>query len=148
MNIEEIELFTNENICSPNFMEYLKVAKTNKERVETVGATLQNIRTKAGFTQKQISTLLGISVQAYSGYENGKHEPTIETLVKLSYLYEVSVDYLCGKHKDRVDNMPIAIETINDMEHLPERIEEIQIELYEIKEQYKRFQEYAKKQNL
>ena len=32
----------------------------------------------------------------YSRYENGKREPSIDILLKLSKLYSVSVDYLIG----------------------------------------------------
>lgn len=144
MRISEDELFTNETICNQNFMEYLKIAKTNKERTEVIGKTLQSIRTSAGFTQKQVSQLLAVSVQAYSGYENGKHEPTVEALVRLSYLYEVSTDYLCGKQYDIVDSLPIDTNVIDDMQNMNNRIEALQLEIYSIKQEYEHMRGLAK----
>ena len=48
-------------------------------------------------TQRDVADRLGISQPSYIRYENGKSEPTIENLVKLADLFDVSLDYLCGR---------------------------------------------------
>ena len=48
-------------------------------------------------TQKQVATHLGISQPSYIRYENGKSEPSLANLVKLADLFDVSIDYLCGR---------------------------------------------------
>ena len=49
------------------------------------------------YTQRQVAEVLGISQPSYIRYENGKAEPSLENLVKLADLYDVSIDYLCGR---------------------------------------------------
>lgn len=46
--------------------------------------------------QKDISTLLGISQQYYSEYENGKRTIPITHLITLAKYYNTSVDYIIG----------------------------------------------------
>lgn len=48
-------------------------------------------------TQREVASRLGISQPSYVRYENGKAEPTLENLVKLADLFDVSVDYLLGR---------------------------------------------------
>ena len=76
------------------FGEYLKAPMTNSERSAAVGRKMLLCRKKAGLSQSEVCAIIGIAPQTYSGYENGKHEPTLETLVRLAYLYEVSLDVL------------------------------------------------------
>ena len=48
-------------------------------------------------TQRQIAENLGIAQSSYIRYENGSAEPTLESLVKIAELFDVSVDYLLGR---------------------------------------------------
>lgn len=47
-------------------------------------------------TQSQVSKLLNISQTNYSKYELGKINIPIETLKKLSIIFNTSIDYLLG----------------------------------------------------
>ena len=58
---------------------------------------LQELRTKYGYSQKQVAQKLEISPSIVSGYETGERTPSVEILLALSYLYNCSVDYLLGK---------------------------------------------------
>ena len=49
------------------------------------------------FTQREVAQRLGISQPSYIRYENGSAEPTLEHLVKIADLYDVSVDFLLGR---------------------------------------------------
>lgn len=49
------------------------------------------------FTQREVAQRLGISQPSYIRYENGSSEPTLENLVKIADLYDVSVDFLLGR---------------------------------------------------
>lgn len=71
---------------------------TAKERMKIIGEKLEYLRTESHMTQRDICNILNISPQTYSGYESGKHEPSVETLIRLSYFYNVSLDDLCCKH--------------------------------------------------
>ncbi len=55
---------------------------------------LKQIRRKKGYSQLKVSLDLNISREAISFYENGKRNPDIEMLVKMSKYFGVSIDYL------------------------------------------------------
>lgn len=58
---------------------------------------LRNIREKQRKKQNQVSKDLNLNPVTYNGYETGKSEPNIETLIKLADYYNVSMDYLIGR---------------------------------------------------
>lgn len=57
---------------------------------------LKELRLQAGKTQAQVADWLSITQAAYSKYECGRAEPSIDTLKILSEKYGVSVDQLLG----------------------------------------------------
>lgn len=57
---------------------------------------LKEIRTKKGYTQKNIADYLQVSVNVYSRYELEKRQPGIDNLIKMADFFDVSVDYLLG----------------------------------------------------
>ena len=62
---------------------------------------LKAIRKKKGYNQLKVAMDLSISREALSFYENGKRNPDIEMLCKLSDYYNVSIVYLIrGKEFD------------------------------------------------
>lgn len=58
---------------------------------------IYELRTLNRFTQREVAQRLGISQPSYIRYENGSAEPTLENLVKIADLYDVSVDFLLGR---------------------------------------------------
>ena len=48
-------------------------------------------------TQRQLAEQLNIAQPSYIRYENGTSQPSLENLVKLADLFDVSIDYLCGR---------------------------------------------------
>ena len=64
---------------------------------------IKDLREDNDLLQKEIATLLGISQQYYSEYENGKRTITISHLITLAKYYNVSIDYLVGLTNDRDD---------------------------------------------
>ena len=57
---------------------------------------LKAIRIESGKTQKEVYTALEMSANGYASYEQGRTEPSIETLIKLCKVLDVSSDYLLG----------------------------------------------------
>ena len=55
---------------------------------------LKELRVDRDITQKELADILNITQNTYSNYENGKTEPTHETLKKLCLFYNVSADYI------------------------------------------------------
>lgn len=58
---------------------------------------LKEIRKQNGTTQVSLAKFLGIDQTTYSGYETGKSNPDINTLIKIANYFNISLDYLCGR---------------------------------------------------
>lgn len=57
---------------------------------------LKELRKEKGVSQKEVASALGISLSAYSNYEQGIREPNIEMIIAICRYYDVSSDYLLG----------------------------------------------------
>lgn len=57
---------------------------------------LRDLREDNDLTQKYIADKLGIAKQRYGEWERGEHKPSIEAVISLALLYNVSTDYLLG----------------------------------------------------
>ena len=55
---------------------------------------VKQLRVESERTQSQVAAYLNIEQSSYAGYESGKRQPRLDTLVKLAELYNVSCDYL------------------------------------------------------
>lgn len=60
---------------------------------------LKELRKSHDYTQAYVAQYIGFSRSAYTNMELGTREMTVETLVKLAALYDVSTDYLLGCEK-------------------------------------------------
>lgn len=60
-------------------------------------ARLRELRTKSGFSQEAVASILGIGRSAYTYYEMGTRLPTTEKLFILADLFHVTTDYLLGR---------------------------------------------------
>ena len=57
---------------------------------------LLELRQEKEWSQREVARRLFISQGTYNNWENGKTQPSIEQLIALSKLFEVSIDYLVG----------------------------------------------------
>lgn len=57
---------------------------------------IKELRKNKGITQIRLSTELGVTQETISAYENGKHYPSVENLIKMSELFGASCDYILG----------------------------------------------------
>lgn len=57
---------------------------------------LEALRIAKGLSQQKLADSIGVTQQAINQYENGKVEPDIDNLIRLSDALEVSVDLLIG----------------------------------------------------
>ena len=63
-----------------------------------LGQRIKSLREEHKYTQEDVAKKLNISIAALSRYETGTFEPkSLELIVDLSTLYNVSTDYLLGK---------------------------------------------------
>ena len=57
---------------------------------------IRDLREDNDWTQKEVAQKLNCSQQVYSNYELGQRDIPTDILIKLSYVYNVSVDYILG----------------------------------------------------
>jgi transcriptional regulator with XRE-family HTH domain len=62
-----------------------------------LGSKLKALREERELTQREVADKIGCSYKLISNYELEKRAPDYQTLVVLSDLYEVTVDYLLGR---------------------------------------------------
>lgn len=67
-----------------------------------VGENLKLLRKRKGISQEEMASDMGLTRSTYSGYENGVAEPNIETLIKISEYYDISLDKLVKKDLSRL----------------------------------------------
>ncbi len=55
---------------------------------------LNETRKNKGFTAQKMADQLGLALRSYQFYEGGKRSPSLDTLVKIADILNVSTDYL------------------------------------------------------
>ena len=69
-----------------------------------LGQRIALLRRQAGMSQAELAARMGVSASAVGMYEQGRREPSVEGLVSLSDILQVSTDYLLtGKVADPRD---------------------------------------------
>ena len=67
----------------------------------SLGEKISKMRKKKGISQEKLAEMLGISRQAVTKWESGKGNPDTENLLRLSEIFGVSLDELCGKEAEK-----------------------------------------------
>ena len=62
---------------------------------------IRNLREDHDKTQKELADYLNIKQTTYSKYELGQINIPVEVFIKLADFYNVSVDYLLGRTKNK-----------------------------------------------
>lgn len=66
---------------------------------------LKSLRTKKGLSQTQLATKLWLNKSIISAYENEQRSPSLDVLIKLSYEFNVSMEYLLGIERDKTTDI-------------------------------------------
>ena len=82
-------------------MKSKKGVVTLEKPIFNIASVMRSERAATGKSQREVATELNMSQQRYSKYEIGAGMPKLERLVKIADLYDVSLDYLCGRTKTR-----------------------------------------------
>ena len=59
-----------------------------------LGEQIASLRRKKGFSQTELARRLHISPSAVGMYEQGRRVPTLDIIIAMARLFEVSLDYL------------------------------------------------------
>lgn len=68
-----------------------------------LGDMIAELRQDHHMNQKELAQFLNVSVATISHYESEKHSPDLATLVRIADYFGVSVDYLLGRTRIRMD---------------------------------------------
>lgn len=96
---------------------------------------IRELRKRAGLTLGELAEQLKVSRATLGFWEQGKFQPSNEMLIRLSDLFDVSVDYLLGRNTVKEDELKVALFG-GDAKVTDEMWEEV-----------KRFAEYVKAKN-
>lgn len=78
-----------------------------------IGSKIKNARISAAITQEQAAESIGVSRQTMSNWENGKTYPDIVSVVKMSDLYNISLDRLLKEEDAMSDYLDYLDESTN-----------------------------------
>ena len=59
-----------------------------------IAQNIKQMRKEMGLTQKELAERVGVTQQCISDWENGKIEPTISYVAKMSKIFETTIDSL------------------------------------------------------
>ncbi|MCC9835068.1 transcriptional regulator, partial [Streptococcus agalactiae] len=93
---------------------------------------LREERKKRGYTQEEMAKLLAIGQSAYAKWENGRTEPTLDNIIKLANILDVTVDYLLGR-SDNFSNTIVLSK--NNMKSFSKRLKELRLEKNQTQQQ-------------
>lgn len=71
----------------------------DKERKRELSARIKAHRKHRGLTQEQAAEQIGITYSSYVKIENAFQTPSLSTLVKISEVLDVSLDWLVFGHR-------------------------------------------------
>lgn len=61
-----------------------------------INSRLKELRIERGFKLKEVAEKLNVTIRSISRYEDGSREPSLDVLISLCKLYQVSSDYILG----------------------------------------------------
>lgn len=76
----------------------------NGEQVMTLGEKLTKLRRENNYTQEQLADILDVSRQAISKWESNITYPETDKLIRMSELFDCSLDYLLKDSVEKVAN--------------------------------------------
>ena len=83
-----------------------------------IGTKIKNARTSANLTQEQVAEALDVSRQTVSNWENEKTYPDIVSVIKMSDLYNISLDHLLKEEKSMSDYLEESTNTVRSKNKL------------------------------
>ena len=89
-----------------------------------LGTRIASLRQNNGLSQAELAQKLHISTSTVGMYEQGRREPSVETLITLSQLFGVSLDYLLSGRPDTIRDVAALHRLVTDEESPGKRTKE------------------------
>lgn len=90
----------------------------------TVGEKIKQVRKEKGLQQKAVALEIGLDQSNYNKIENGRREPTVEVLQKLSVIFGVTVDDLLNPDNNQPSPVTVEDKTVTEKIRLIEQLED------------------------
>ncbi len=107
-------------------------------------AKLRALRKERGWSQGQLAQKIGADLQRISKYEHGIIWPTMELMVRLAKVFDVSVDFLIRDDKDaavgKIKNRDL-LNQLEEINNLPEKDQETVVSFLDAFIKRKKFEE-------
>ena len=87
----------------------------------TIGEKISRLRKETNYTQEQLADILGVSRQAISKWESNVTYPETDKLIRLSKLFNCSLDYLLKESEESNRENPSQEESLSFRKRLRER---------------------------
>lgn len=84
---------------------------------------IKTLRLAKGISQVDLAVMLNVSKQSVSNWENDNIQPSIDMLIRLADIFNVSTDYLLGRDIRR--NLDTDNLTDSELEHIQVIINDI-----------------------
>lgn len=95
-----------------------------------LGPRIASLRRRAGLSQSELAARLRVSPSAVGMYEQGRREPSVDTLVEMAQVFGVSTDYLLkGAPQERheaslldemlLERIGVADQRLGERKHRP-----------------------------
>lgn len=75
-----------------------------------IGKKIQENRLKKGWTQEHLGTLLNVSRTTISSWEVGRNYPDINTIIKLSHIFNLSLDQLLLEDTNMIKSINYGVQ--------------------------------------
>ena len=77
---------------------------------------LKNLRIEKGLNQTELAEKLFINKSMISPYEKGTRMPSLDILMQLTFIFNVSIDYMLGVQRNEVEDKQknLDISGLND----------------------------------
>lgn len=98
---------------------------TPNSSIMEVGEKIKQIRKDKGLQQKAVAIEVGLDQSNYNKVENGRREPSLEVLQKLSAILGVSIDELLSSENNKKPSLvTVEDKTISEKIRLIEQLDE------------------------
>lgn len=87
------------------------MTEDEKDEKKELGRRIKEARLKAGYTQLQAATSLGITERAYQYYEMGARTPKINLIMRIATMYKTTLDALFGREDNTTQSIVDTKET-------------------------------------
>lgn len=86
-----------------------------------LGERLVYFRKKHKLTQNDVAYRLNVVRSTYTNWEAGRTEPDISTLIKISDLYNISLDNLVGREYRIPPQVEVILDQISNLDTEPQK---------------------------